>query len=96
MISFGLRTGTVTDGTGLDEPANFYNDFSALDQIALATPGSIPSGLAGVVMAGVGLIPATQISSDGYADISAPYYVEPDVLTTSNPTTPYSRAPSIS
>jgi hypothetical protein len=77
MIGFGLRTGTVTTGAALDEPNNFFSDFSALDQVVLATPGSIPSDVAGIVMAGVGLIPATLIS-DGYANVPAPYYVEPD------------------
>jgi hypothetical protein len=75
MARFGLRVASSSPGFVSDSPPNFYNSFAALHTIALATgPDALyPSGTAGVVMAGVGLIPATVISA-GRATTTAPYY----------------------
>ena len=76
-VRFGLRTGSATPSAVREFPNNFHANFSNLPRILLATSPSVtyPPGLAGAVMGGVGLIPATQIDADGYASTPAAYYL---------------------
>ncbi len=78
VVYFGVVTGTV-GGTSSASPVNSGGNFSALNSIVLAcTPaGSVPAG-AGPVIAAIGLIGTGDIASDGYATITAPYYLNPD------------------
>ena len=74
-VRFGLRTSSTTPPATRELPANFHADFSNLPRILLATAPDVhyPPGLAGPVIGGVGLIPATQIDGDGYANTPAAY-----------------------
>lgn len=74
-VPFGIRIGSTSPGASADTPTNFEADFSHLDRVLLSAPVVIPPALAGVVIAGVGLIPATQITVDGYATTDASYYL---------------------
>jgi hypothetical protein len=78
VVDFGLVTGTV-GGSSSSSPVNAGGNFAALNSIILAcTPsGPVPAGV-GPVIATVGLIGTGDIAADGYATITAPYYLNPD------------------
>ncbi|MBP1468716.1 hypothetical protein EYB53_023580 [Candidatus Chloroploca sp. M-50] len=75
LIRFGLRVASTKPGFACNYPKDFALDFSRLPEIVLARqPASAyPPGSAGVVIAGVGLIPASQIS-EGRATTPQSYY----------------------
>lgn len=65
ILRFGLRTSSTTPAFKTDFPPNFYNDFSKLPEIYLATgPETVYTpGTEGPTIAGVGLIPFTVIAN---------------------------------
>lgn len=73
-LRFGLRVASTSPSFVTDFPPGFFTNFTSLHQIYLATgpDASYPAGTAGVVIGGVGLIPATTISG-GRATTAAPY-----------------------
>jgi hypothetical protein len=75
VLNFGVRISSTNPRFTFDYPANFYQDFAGLHQIILARSASAnyPEGMAGAVIGGVGLIPASQIV-DGYATTDPSYY----------------------
>lgn len=73
-ILFGLRVRSASPPFTYDLPEGFIYDFSALAKLHLAARPVIPADLAGDVIAGVGLIPATTIV-DGYATTDPGYFV---------------------
>jgi hypothetical protein len=77
VVDFGLRIATTGGFVG-ELPPNPLGDFSDLNQIVLATqPTAAPTNL-GPVIATVGLIGTGDIGADGYATITATYYLNPD------------------
>lgn len=74
VVRFGLRVASSSPALVGDSPPNFFQNFTGLHTIALATgpDETYPPGTMGPVMAGVGLIPFTAISS-GRATTAAPY-----------------------
>jgi hypothetical protein len=80
VVKFGLRVVSSTPAFTFDFPANPMSNFAGFHSIVLATDADAiyPAGTAGIVIGGVGLIPATKIGADGYATITAPYFVLPD------------------
>ncbi|MEB3361731.1 MAG: hypothetical protein VKI42_06355 [Synechococcaceae cyanobacterium] len=74
FLRFGLRVASSSPAFVTDFPNSFYTNFSNLHEIYLATaPDAIyPPGTAGAVIGGVGLIPASVITS-GRATTTAPY-----------------------
>ena len=78
VVDFGVVTGTV-GGASSDSPANAGGNFSDLNSIVLActASGPVPAGV-GPVIATIGLIGTGDIAADGYATITAPYYLNPD------------------
>lgn len=79
-VKFGLRVVSWTPAFTFDFPSNPTSSFAGFHTILLATaPASgYPAGTAGVVIGGVGLIPATKIGADGYATIEDTYAIKPD------------------
>jgi hypothetical protein len=78
VVRVGLRIATLTSFVG-ETPANPLGDFSAFNEIILATlPGALP-GSAGLVIGSVGLIGTGLIGADGYCNIpsATPYYFHP-------------------
>jgi hypothetical protein len=80
LVKFGLRIASSTPSFIYEYPANPLSAFASFHQITLATqiPAIYPAGMAGAIIGGVGLIPATKISADGYATITDPYRINPD------------------
>ncbi|HXR39607.1 MAG TPA: hypothetical protein VN776_10965 [Terracidiphilus sp.] len=77
VVDFGLRIATLGGFVG-ETPTNPLGDFSNLNKIILATmPTASPTSL-GPVIATVGLIGTGDIAADGYATITAPYYLNPN------------------
>jgi hypothetical protein len=74
-IRFGVRVASSNPQFTFDYPRNFYSDFSNLHEIVLARQPEVvyPVDRAGVVIGGVGLIPATVIGTDGYATTDSSY-----------------------
>ncbi|MBW4510622.1 MAG: hypothetical protein KME64_29515 [Scytonematopsis contorta HA4267-MV1] len=74
-VRFGLRVASTNPQFTFDFPLNFFRDFSNLHEIILArfADPKYPPLTAGDVIGGVGLIPATKISADGYANTDASY-----------------------
>lgn len=73
MLGFGLRVSSSSPVFTYDYPANFYANFGGLNQIALSLgPDTYPPGTAGIVIGGVGVIPATTIAG-GRATTAATY-----------------------
>ncbi len=79
IVDFGLLIGTI-GGVEDSFPANADANFSDLNQIVLSTlPSAIPPATTlGEVIASVGLIGTGDIAGDGYATITAPYYLNPN------------------
>jgi len=78
VVDFGIVTGTV-GGTSSDSPPNAGGNFSDLNSIVLAcAPNAGPAPGVGPIIATIGLIGTGDIASDGYATITAPYYLNPD------------------
>lgn len=75
VIFFGLRVASDRPAFTHDVPAGFTGDFSSLVKLHLAGRPVIPAELAGDVIAGVGLVPATQIV-DGYATTDPGYRLQ--------------------
>lgn len=77
VLRFGLRIASSNPAFVVDYPTNFFNDFSALPRIVLATAPAtvIPPALLGPVIGSVGLIPAGGgcIDANGYATTDASY-----------------------
>lgn len=74
ILGFGLRVSSNSPVFTYDFPANFYTNFAGLHEIALSLgPDTYPPGTAGVVIGGVGVIPATVIV--GGRATTAPAYV---------------------
>lgn len=73
VVFFGLRVSSADPPVTHDVPDLFFTDFSSLVKLHLAERPTIPAELAGDVLAGVGLVPATQIV-DGYASTHPGYY----------------------
>lgn len=80
VVKFGLRVVSSSPAFTFDFPANPLSAFGAFHQMILATQATatFPPGTAGVVIGGVGYIPASLIGADGYATITMPYYLNPD------------------
>jgi hypothetical protein len=80
-IAFGLRVASASGAT-TDYPPNFDTSFADLNDIVLATVPSptYPPGTEGAVIAGVGFIPATLISAEGYATTPASYSLYPGLV----------------
>lgn len=77
-VYFGLRLSSTTPAFTVNSPDNAYTTgFGSLHQAFLATgPEAVyPPGTAGAIIGGVGLIPASQISADGFATTSPTYFV---------------------
>jgi hypothetical protein len=76
-VRFGLRVSSTTPAFTHDYPVNFHASFASLPRILLATAPSVvyPPALAGAVIGGVGLIPATKIDADGYATTDPGYFI---------------------
>jgi hypothetical protein len=74
VVRFGLRVASSNPSFTFDFPAGFYTNFLNLNEIMLARTPAFPGGLAGSVIGGVGLIPATQING-GYATTAPTYYL---------------------
>ena len=72
VIYFGLRVSSADPPVTHDLPDGFFSDFSSLVKLHLAARPTIPAELAGDVIAGVGLIPASQIAA-GYASTDPGY-----------------------
>lgn len=72
VIFFGVRASSTSPSFAYDIPEDFFNDFSSLTKLHLAARPVIPAALAGDVIAGVGLIPSTQIVN-GYATTDPSY-----------------------
>jgi hypothetical protein len=74
FVRFGLRVASTSPGFVTDFPPDFHRNFAALQQIYLATGPDTPypSNLAGPVIGGVGLIPASAIV-EGRATTLPPY-----------------------
>ncbi|MEB3887137.1 hypothetical protein [Lyngbya sp. CCY1209] len=72
QIRCGLRVASENPPVTWDDPPNFYRDFRHLHTLILARHPKThyPSNTAGAAIAGVGLIPATDINGDGYATTS--------------------------
>lgn len=77
VVRFGVRVSSTTPRFTYNFPARFYYDFRNLHEIILARSPEYPSGTAGAVIGGVGLIPATRIGN-GYATTDPSYYVAVD------------------
>ena len=77
VVNFGVRVSSTTPRFTYDYPRSFYRSFGNLHEILLARSPDYPSGTAGVVIGGVGLIPATLISG-GYATTDPHYYIHAD------------------
>ena len=73
-LRFGLRVASSSPSFVYDYPSGFYTSFNNLHEIwlALGPEGAYPPGTAGVVIGGVGLIPATVIAG-GRATTAAGY-----------------------
>ncbi|MDO9308049.1 MAG: hypothetical protein Q7V04_03190 [Deltaproteobacteria bacterium] len=80
VVRFGLRIASSTPSFIYEYPVNPLSAFSSFHKIILANsaPAIYPAGTAGVVIGGVGIIPATKINAAGYATISEPYRINPD------------------
>lgn len=80
VVRFGVRVSSTSPAFTHDFPANFHASFANLPRIVLATAPSVayPPGLAGAVIGGVGLIPATKIDVDGYATTDPGYFLRVD------------------
>jgi hypothetical protein len=78
VLRVGMRVSSTTPAFTFDHPANFYTDFSGLHQVHLATAGPYPPGTEGVVIGGVGVIPAARIDAAGYATTAPGYYLVAD------------------
>lgn len=76
-VRFGLRVASSNPAFTFDFPAGFFTSFANLHEILLARTPAFSGGLAGAVIGGVGLIPATQITG-GYATTAASYYLHVD------------------
>jgi hypothetical protein len=76
VVKVGIRVASSSPAFVFDFPSNVAFDFSHFEEIILALrpdPGDY-AGMAGIVMGGVGLIPATTISATtGLATTVAPY-----------------------
>jgi len=74
-VPFGLRVASSTPAFTHDSPSNFSADFAGLHDLVLATSADdpYPAGAAGVVIGGVGNIPATVIDAGGRATTAAAY-----------------------
>jgi hypothetical protein len=79
-VKFGLRLASSTPAFTFEYPASPLSAFNNFHEILLATQPSrnYPAGTAGIVIGGIGLIPATKINAEGYATIAEPYYLQPD------------------
>jgi hypothetical protein len=78
IVDFGVLIGIV-GGVTAESPLNASASFAGLNQIVLSCTPSMPSsGSVGPVVAAVGLIGTGDIAADGYATITAPYYINPD------------------
>jgi hypothetical protein len=77
VIRFGLRVASSNPAFTFDFPAGFFTGFANLHEILLTATPPLPGGLAGPVLGGVGLIPATQIVG-GYATTAPTYYLHVD------------------
>lgn len=77
VVRFGLRVRSTNPAFTFDYPAGFYTNFTNLHEILLARTPAFPGALAGPVIGGVGLIPATQITG-GYATTAPTYYLFAD------------------
>ncbi len=78
IVRFGLRI-AIQPGLINETPTNLLGDFSDFHEIILATLPSVsllPSS-AGPVIAAVGLIGTGLIGTDGYCNITMPYYIMP-------------------
>ncbi len=75
VIFFGLRVASANPAFAYDVPQGFFHDFSSLVKLHLAERPTIPMDVAGDVLAGVGLIPATKIQN-GYATTDPGYRLE--------------------
>jgi hypothetical protein len=74
-LPFGVRVESSTPAFNDDSPAGFASSFANLHDLLFALGPSDPfGGLAGVMMSGVGNIPATTIDAGGRAT-TAPTYV---------------------
>ncbi len=76
FVRFGLRVASNTPSFVTDFPPSFFSNFAGLNEIYLAVgpDAAYPPGTAGVVIGGVGLIPAAPaIISGGRATTVAPY-----------------------
>ncbi len=74
-LPFGVRVASSTPAFNDDSPAGFASSFANLHDLMFALGPSDPfGGLAGVMMSGVGNIPATTIDAGGRAT-TAPTYV---------------------
>ena len=80
ILRFGLHVTSGSPAFTYESPANPMSDFQHFNQIILATSPvvSYSAGTAGIVIGGVGFIPATNISADGYASITQNYRINPD------------------
>jgi hypothetical protein len=78
VLRFGLRVASTNPSFTFDYPGGFYQNFTNLHKIYLKAQSPYPPGTAGAVIAGVGLIPAGQISNDGYATTAPSYYLHAD------------------
>ncbi|HEY1903212.1 MAG TPA: hypothetical protein VGG56_12310 [Terracidiphilus sp.] len=76
-VDFGLRIATLGGFVG-ELPPNPLGNFSDLNQIVLATQLTATAANLGPVIAAIGLIGTGDIAADGYATITAPYYLNPD------------------
>jgi hypothetical protein len=77
-IYFGLRLASSTPSFTFNSPDNAYTTgFGNLHQAFLARNADsiYAPGTAGAIIGGVGLIPASQISADGFATTAAPYMI---------------------
>ena len=78
IVDFGVVTGTV-GGSSVSSPPNAGGNFSDLNSIILScAPNGTPAAGVGPVVATIGLIGTGDIAADGYATITAPYYLNPD------------------
>jgi hypothetical protein len=77
VVRFGVRLTSSTPGFTYQTPSAIGSNLGQYHQIVLAPgpAGMYPSGTAGAVIGGVGLIPATKIGTDGFATTDPGYYL---------------------
>lgn len=78
LVRFGLRLTSATPGFTYQSPSAVGSDLLHYHEIVLASgpKGTYPAGTAGAVIGGVGLIPATKISTDGFATTDPGYFLK--------------------